>query len=181
LKAATEAQKQEAAAKRAKQEIAALKHTNFQGTKRQAALARKAACTQLQHAAKVANASIKENKIKEKALAKEEKQLAKLKEVIQDKPTAEEEQKDPPKKKLNRNDTDLLDIAINPRKKVELEGDGWKPPTHKEDTTSVDFDPPAAKWKANSLEKLNLLLSIGRDLQADGLMAPCHSLISWSM
>jgi len=35
----------------------------------------------------------------------------------------------------------------------------------------IDFDPPGAKWKATSLEKLNLLLSIGRDLQADGLMA----------
>ena len=62
-------------------------------------------------------------------------------------------------------------MAINSRKKVELEGDGWKWPTHKEETTSIDFDPPGAKWKATSLEKLNLLLSIGRDLQAEGLMA----------
>jgi len=151
--------------------LAALKNVRFEGTKRQAASARKAARTELQHATKAAKASAKENKIKEKALAKEEKQLAKLKEVIQGKPAAKEEAQDPPKKKLKGNDTSLLDIAINPRKKVELEGGGWKPPTRKEDATSVDFSPPGAKWKATSLEKLHLLLSIGRHLQADGLMA----------
>ena len=171
LKAAAEAQKQEAAIEKAKQDLADLKNVPFEGTKRQAASARKAARTELRHAAKVAKASAKENKIREKALEKEEKQLAKLKEVVQDEPAANEEAQDPPKKKLKRNDTGLLDMAINPRKKVELEGDGWKPPTRKEDTTSIDFDPPGAKWKATSLEKLNLLLSIGRDLQAEGLMA----------
>jgi len=100
--------------------------------------------------AKVAKATLKENKNKEKALAKEETQLAKLKDVIQDEPDVVEH--NPPKKILKRNDTDLLDMTIRPRKKVELEGNGWKPPTGKEDTPLVDFDPPVAKWKANNLD-----------------------------
>jgi len=96
LKAAAEAQRQEVAAERAKQEIAAPKNVPFEGTERQAALARKADRAELQHAVKAAKASVKENKIKEKALAKEEKQLARPKEVIRDEPAAEEEEQDPP-------------------------------------------------------------------------------------
>ena len=123
----------------------------------------------MQSAANAAKKTALENKKKEKALEKEEKQLAKLKDSIQEEPDVVE-MEDPPKKKLKRNDTGLLDLAISPRTKVELEGNGWKPPTRKEDTSSVDFDPPGAKWKAHNLEKLNLLLSMGRDLQADEMM-----------
>jgi len=39
-----------------------------------------------------------------------------------------------------------------------------------EETSSVDFKEPGGKWKESSLQKLNLLLSIGRDLQAEGLI-----------
>ena len=116
-------QKDEAA--QAKARVAAVNNKTYQGTRQVVAAMRKAEKDQWKAAEKEAKVTEKEQKKRAKLIEKEEKQLAKQVAKIQEEPDVVEERA---KKRLKRNDVGLLELAITPRKKVELDGDAWKPP-----------------------------------------------------
>ena len=107
-----------------------------------------------------------------KKLAKELKALQKQKEEIDELETEDETEIKKPKYK--RNDISMLDLAVIPSKKVELDGDAWKPPMRTKDGKkgTVAYDPPGAKWKEDSSRKLYLLFAMSRELKAQGLVPP---------
>ena len=164
--------KQEAArlaqeGKAAKNRINAVNNKKFQGSRSQVAAKRKVERTQWKKAEQEANAEAREQKKRAKKIEKEEKQLEKQAAAIRDEPDAME---DPAKKKLKRNEVSLLEMTLTPRKKVELGGAAWKPPTRKDDVVAVEYDQPGAKWRDSNLHKLKLLMAISREMQSEGLI-----------
>ena len=155
------------AGKAAKGRINAVNNKNFQGTRAQVAAKRKVEKTQWKKAEQQANAEAREQKKRAKQIEKEEKQLEKQVAAIREEPEATE---DPAKKKLKRNEVSLLEMTLTPRKKVELEGAAWKPPTRKDDVVAVECDQPGAKWRDSNLHKLKLLMAISREMQSEGLI-----------
>ena len=60
------------------------------------------------------------------------------------------------KKPAARNDLRLVNAAPTPRKIAQLDGNDWLPPTRNEQT----FAEPGALWKAKSICKVKLLITL---------------------
>ena len=162
---------QEAKARQAtlQQEMKNIKTAKYQGNKQSKAKAKK-------EDQKAKSQEIKDAKAaaaKASKLAKEkEKKVNTLKRQAQE--TEEAATKEPLKKpKFKRNDISMLDMDPVPSKRVELDGDGWKPPMRNKDKKGpVAYHKPGTKWAAESKEKLNLLFAMARAATADGVMQP---------
>jgi len=161
----------EAKAKQAllQQDLKNIKTAQYQGTKKSKAKAKKDDQKAKSEEIKKAKAAA----VKASKLAKEkEKQVNALKR--QAKEIEEAAALAPLKKpKFKRNDISMLDMDPVPSKRVELDGDGWKPPIRNKDKKGpVAYHNPGNKWAAESKEKLNLLFAMARVLAADGVMQP---------
>ena len=74
-----------------------------------------------------------------------------------------------PRKIRKKNDTSRLDVTnLTPRRKVELDGAQWVPPTRAGSGSS--YDEPGLKWKEASQRKLDLLTTLARKMKVGGLL-----------
>jgi len=150
------------------EETQEIQNATYEGSRSQSAAARTAAL----EAKKAEADTLKEKQAEAKKQAAEQaKKKRELQKALNEQRKVVVVDDEPKTKKLKRNDTSLLKGAITPRKKAELDGDGWKPPT-KQDSAKPVFDPPGNLWLQDSQKKLKLLFSLARELKAEDLLEP---------
>ncbi len=158
----------EAKAKHAslKQDLKNLKKAKYAGSKAAKAKARKE--DQLAKSKEIKEA--KAAAAKASRVAKEkEKHANTLKRQAQEVEVAAAQEEPVKKPKLKRNDISMLNMDPIPSKRVELDGDNWKPPMRNKDKKGpVAFRKPGNKWAAESTKQILLLFAMARALTADG-------------
>lgn len=175
----TEADKEAATAQEAtaesnleqlQQELTALSTAQYAGSKKEKAKARRDDKKEKNNQIKAA----KKAKAKASKTAKEkEKQAKSLKRQAEEIAEAAAVKDTPKKPKYRRNDISMLDVDPVPSKRVELDGDNWKPPIrNKGKKGPVAYNRPGNKWAEESRRKVLLLFALARALASDGVMQP---------
>ena len=99
---------------------------------------------------------------------KMEAKKAEQEEEIKEKETEEAVVETPPKKKLKRNDSTLLDYDMSPRKKAEIDGEEWNPPMLQEGKHKA----PGERWQMESENKVQLLFVLASHLKSRNDLDP---------
>ena len=174
-----EVQKKEEEAKRGIEEVEVARQAVAQEIKDAEAKAMTGRGTRRSRAAKVASATsdatkrqeeldreLEEAKAASLALEEEKKRL----EEAKNKAVAPQTPAEPKKKKAKRHDTTLLDLDLSPRKKFQVEGDTWKPPTRSPGNGAVKYNEPGGAWKDENERSVRLLLQLVQHLSNAGAL-----------
>jgi hypothetical protein len=170
--AEAQAQAEEAAAKQAQLRTERQLITNskiYEGTRHQQKVKRQAELEAKRAEERETAKRIQEAADRAKAKKREQAEIEKQKDKVDESSNEEEGAQTPKKKRAKRNDVTHLNGQSTPRQKMDV-NPSWKPPTRAKVGSSLKFEEPGDAWVNESTKKLALLFSLRNHLQAKQML-----------